>query len=214
MSDGHETAKGGDELLRLSWVPLFRGWLSGDIGYLADYAKRLRGENPGVALSNRGGWQSRDLLADFQSDAQLSKILAQLDALTRRFVEMYKTLGAANGESAAPFALEVCNLWANLNDPGDWNAAHHHPGAHISGVFYAQTPEGCGELMLRPPHSFFDVVLDHVAQPSVQPEAGMVLLFPSDVFHSTEPNRGNVERISFSFNARYRPITPSGHTFL
>ncbi len=214
MSDSNEVEKRDGELLQLSWVPIFRGWLSGDIRMVADHAKRLRKESQGVALSNRGGWQSHNLLADFQTDPHLGQVLAQLESMLRSFVETYKTLESTGDGSAPPFEIEICNLWANLNDPGNWNAAHHHPGAHISGVFYAQAPKDCGDLMLRPPYSFFDVVLDQVDQPSIRPEPGMVVLFPSDVFHSIEPNRGSEERISFAFNARYRPITPSGQVFL
>jgi len=203
-----------DELLRLSWVPLFRARLSCDPTFLAEYATQLRSEGPGVALSNRGGWQSDDLRGAFRADPQRHEVLEEIEGLARRFVELYKTVDRPSGAEANPFELEICNLWANLNAPGDWNAAHHHPGAHISGVFYAQAPEGCGDLMLRPPYSFFDVVLDHTEQPSVTPEPGLVVLFPSDVFHHTEPNRGDADRISYSFNARYRPVAGDGKTFL
>lgn len=202
------------ELLQLSWVPIYRGRLSMDVGFLAKYVEQLRSEGPGVDLSNRGGWQSHDLLAEFQRDERRAPVLAELETLMRQFVESYKTQREGEGAEVHPFELEICNLWANLNGRGDFNATHHHPGAHISGVFYAKAHEDCGQLTLRPPYSFFDVVLDHCAQPSVQPEAGLVVLFPSDVDHSTEPNWGSEERISFSFNARYRPITPSGRTIL
>ncbi len=202
------------EMLQLSWIPIYRGWLEGDVDFLAEYATRLSAESPGVQLSNRGGWQSDDLLAAFREDPRLAAVLAELEGLTRGFVEAYKRHGLEEGSDVDPFEIELCNLWANLNPPGGFNATHNHPGAHISGVFYAKAPEDCGQLLLRPPYSFFDVMLDRSAQPSVEPEAGLVVLFPSDVDHATEPNRGASERISFSFNARYRPITPGGHTFL
>jgi uncharacterized protein (TIGR02466 family) len=193
---------------------MYRSRLTVDPGFLAEYATRRQVESTGVELSNRGGWQSPDLLTDFARDAKCRQVLDELEALIRRFVEAYKGVDRPEGGVSAPFDLEIGNLWANLNGPGDWNAGHHHPGAHISGVFYAQAPEDCGELVVRPPYTFLDVVLDVVTQPSVQPEAGMVLLFPSDVYHYMEPNRGTGTRISYAFNARYRPRSLGGRTFL
>ena len=201
------------ELLRLSWTPLYRARVVTDVGFLADYARELRNTTPSAAASNRGGWQSGDLLAEFVEDARRKEVLDELATLARAFVEAYKRTDSPD-RPVHPYAIEICNLWANVNGPGDWNAGHHHPGAHIAGTLYVQAPAGGGSLVLRPPYTFFDVAVDHVAEPSITPEPGMVLFFPADVWHDAEPNRAETDRISFAFNLRYRPRDQSGRTLL
>ncbi len=86
--------------------------------------------------------------------------------------------------------------------------AHMHPGGWVSGVYYAKLPavvnsgadQPAGWIEFgRPPEEF-----GSQAKPDVQlvrPEEGLLLLFPSYVYHRTLPYESPDERVSIAFDA-------------
>mgnify|MGYP003333077465 CR=1 FL=1 len=86
--------------------------------------------------------------------------------------------------------------------------AHMHPGGWVSGVYYAKLPavvnsgadQPAGWIEFgRPPEEF-----GSRAKPDVQlvrPEEGLLLLFPSYVYHRTLPYESPDERVSIAFDA-------------
>lgn len=106
--------------------------------------------------------------------------------------------------------------WANINRQGDYHSLHNHPHSYLSGTYYIATPK-------QPIHpeqradtnpgaiSFFDpraqanmnaIASDAQVDPEfrVQPEPGMMLLWPSFLHHFVHPNFSSEPRISVSFN--------------
>lgn len=120
---------------------------------------------------------------------------------------------------AVPFTLNCDTMWANINPKGGFNTSHTHPDSIFSGVYYAQAPEDCGQLVLDDPvvtRQFSNVVsaiepkdnIDYYK--SLRPEdyvkvhynpiPGRLILFPSYLSHYVEPNLNEKDRISVSFN--------------
>ena len=105
-----------------------------------------------------------------------------------------------------PLRLSEC--WLNVYSTGQSQEVHVHPNCVLSGIYYAQAPEGCGELLLHSPYS--DVMLDPPTTRSaplnasiipVNPQDGMMVLFRSFVRHSVKPNLlKSKERVSIAFN--------------
>ena len=105
-----------------------------------------------------------------------------------------------------PLRLNEC--WLNVYATGQSQEVHVHPNCVLSGIYYAQAPDGCGELLLHSPYS--DVMLDPPTIRSaslnasiipVHPQDGMMVLFRSFVRHSVKPNLLKSEkRISVAFN--------------
>ena len=92
-------------------------------------------------------------------------------------------------------------IQANLLDPGGWLEPHVHPQAWLSGAYYLQLPPGmdaeshAGWLeFFRPPSGIRarSTPRLHV----VQPDAGMLVLFPSYFYHGTVPFQFDGLRIS------------------
>lgn len=146
----------------------------------------------GVSVSNVGGWQSehQDISRDF-IDWQMSLDKAVKQCCT---------------QSGLP-PLRLFNLWFNVNNTSDYNSIHNHHGAVLSGVYYVNVPENSGsiefyreddiEYYLPPLESYNAFTKQkHV----VDPEPGMLLLFPGWVKHSVQPNKSKEERVSISFN--------------
>ena len=121
--------------------------------------------------------------------------------------------------------------WVNINRKGDFNREHVHPDCHWSGVYYVKTPANCGELRFHNPIAASSMVKSahllnlsssniktiepqqnnfvnsfYLNSISLDPHEGMLLIFPSWLFHSVDPNRSDYNRISISFNINI--VTP------
>ena len=105
--------------------------------------------------------------------------------------------------------------WININRKGDFNREHVHPDCHWSGVYYVKAQANCGELIFHNPIAASSMVksghLLNLTSSNIKtsfflnsipldPYEGSILIFPSWLFHSVDPNRSNYDRISISFN--------------
>lgn len=108
--------------------------------------------------------------------------------------------------------LEITNLWANINYEAYAHHHHHHPNNHVSGVYYAKAAPGAGDIVFHDPrpqaHLMEPAVTAYTpatsAKHSFKPEEGLMLLFPSWLEHSVDPNESGRERVSFAFNLTLR----------
>jgi uncharacterized protein (TIGR02466 family) len=84
-----------------------------------------------------------------------------------------------------------------------YNMTHHnHSGSHISGVVYLQAEEG-GDIILSDPRinanrgypSEFAEMMQF-QQITIKPTTGMILLFPSFVYHEVPTYKGRSRRIA------------------
>ena len=99
--------------------------------------------------------------------------------------------------------------WLNVNDSRQCMNSDHIHGGVFSGVFYLQTPEGSGKLVLQNP-AINRMWLGCSLSPRknkftgistrIEPVEGNIILFPSYLPHSVETNNHDEERISISFN--------------
>ncbi len=159
--------------------------------------------------SNIGGWHSdREMQKwggeDFEEIIKVAKILAS------------KSTALRNGKPSN-FSWSI-NAWSNINRKGDSNEFHIHPGAFWSGVYYVDDggcyqnkkfngefiimdPRGSGPSMYSPLYCFNSPGGNSVgATELLPPRNGIILLFPSWLYHGVRPYNGNSERISISFN--------------
>jgi tetratricopeptide (TPR) repeat protein len=99
------------------------------------------------------------------------------------------------------------DIWGNFLGPAGNLTSHHHPAGWLSGVYYAKIPGSINNS--DPAHGgWIEFGRPHptIPQPEtqqirlIQPEEGVLILFPSFVFHRTLPNPTADERISFSFD--------------
>jgi len=96
----------------------------------------------------------------------------------------------------------INQMWANKSKINDSHPGHHHPNSFFSGIVYLTdgSPTYFNDPVLfrvssqLKVHSNFDKELF-----KFNPNPGQILIFPSWLYHGTEPNT-NQERISISFN--------------
>ena len=136
---------------------------------------------------------------------------ASLNDLPRRdpaFADLAKLLTrhAAKFAEAAAFDLSrkprLDSLWVNLLKSGGNHSGHIHPHAIISGTFYAEVPPASGAIRFEDPR----LPLMMAAPPreatfvTVEPRAGLLLLWESWLRHEVLAGSGKGERLSISFN--------------
>lgn len=164
--------------------------------------------DPGVRLSNLGGWQSRHDLPAWAGEAG-TRLIKHAAALAT------ENTAPAQGRAGLRWSIDA---WANVSSSNHSNRSHVHGGSFWSAVYYVRVGEGeGGELMLHDPRMpalrmhapdlrFRDAGPEVVV--SVKPKAGLMVLFPAWLSHSVQPWDGDEARISIAMNIRSSPALP------
>ena len=173
-------------------------------------AERMR-DPQGVQISNIGGWHSNTRMVDWGGEAARALV--------------YKAMGMAD-EGCSNIAHDqgreygwVPEMWANVSGSGHSNQYHTHPGSLWSAVAYiddgyagSDDPELGGELQLLDPRmpmvrmGSLDLRLREVDgtvqnnEPTIRPQTGLIVMFPSWLQHAVRPFRGTGTRISVAIN--------------
>jgi len=159
----------------------------------------------------RGGSVVTDLLK--HDDPAIRGFSASLAAVLGRYV---RELPPAAGDPAHPhlraipagYALDV---WGNILGEGGHQSGHIHNLGWLSGVYYVELPpavqdddpDRAGWIEFnRAGYGIPD--RGRATIRALRPEAGVVALFPSYVWHRTVPFAGGGERISVAFDLHPR----------
>lgn len=131
--------------------------------------------DPGLQVSNVGGWHSRPDL-QLWTEACIPPLLA-------RIWSGAKTL------TTEPMRMHA---WANVSRSGGHHLAHRHGEALWSGVYYvAAGDEGAGGAI---------TFAEGMDAETITPENGLMLLFPGTLLHSVGTYNGMTPRVSVAFN--------------
>lgn len=111
--------------------------------------------------------------------------------------------------------IEITGCWANVYAPGAAHRAHSHPNNFLSAVYYVRTRPGADSINFHDPRSQTGVIRPPVTeltsantdQVVVRVRNGMLLLFPSYLYHSVDPNTSGEIRVSLSFNLMFPTFT-------
>lgn len=170
-------------------------------------AHRLSSE--GENKTNVGGWHSETGQLEFCGAAgrTLLRHMYELgDEATRRVL-------IEAGQPVRPMRWTL-HAWANINEAGDFNRVHTHPGCTWSGTYYVDTGDPPADAEQGTPIALFDPCQGrantflHPEVPNfitVRPEPGLMVLFPSYLPHMVYAHRGGRARISIAFNLRREP---------
>jgi hypothetical protein len=122
---------------------------------------------------------------------------------------------ASAGANTFQGTLSV-SAWATLCRAGAYHAPHSHPDSAWSGVYYVDPGADCPERPLSGVLEFLDprAGVEAVTAPGdpygepfrVRPQAGLLVVFPSWLYHWVHPYTGQIPRIAISFNATPAPV--------
>lgn len=188
-------------------TPIYQAVMDDMAQFNADLTRVIldfRARDPkGVKYSNEGGWHSA---ANFLQEVG-EPYRARLGAM---FMKGVTANLAASVELDSPLPPQVqVTGWANVNERGDCNTSHCHPGCPWSGVYYVATdvgPQVGGQLVFIDPRAAA-VMLKHPYSPfpatstiTLIPRPGTLVVFPSFLYHFVSTYHGDNPRISVAFN--------------
>lgn len=156
-----------------------------------------------VGLAAKGGYLTDDLLAD------RTRAIVGFEHALGQAIERY--IAALVPDPAHPFLRAIprryrLNLWATRVAAQGVIDTHLHETSWLSGAYYVELPPGLGEgedaagwIEFGRPHKGLPQPPATAIQ-RIRPEPGLLLLFPSYLYHRTLPFAGAGERISLSFD--------------
>ena len=156
---------------------LFTETLETNINAYLSYVYHLKEQDLGRKISNRGGWQSNELVNNLFFIPLINIIQSQCSKI---YNNEYK----------------IVEIWANISPQYAYNQVHDHSSLGpntISGVLYIQTPPDSGTLVLYSPSNiskFFEIT----------PKENDLIFFDSTLPHSVNQNHSQQDRISIAFN--------------
>ena len=166
---------------------------------MLNYISNLQKKDPhGVLRSNFKGWHSKNF--DMK------------DAEPKNFIEEIKininTAINDMGWDLQTQEVKISNMWAIINTKGSLNQKHHHSNSDLSAAYYVTAKENCGDIIFYDPRPAKVYKHPIAKNPntlnatinSISPEPGMLILFPSYLEHSVNPNLSDHKRIVISFN--------------
>ena len=154
--------------------------------------------------ATRKGWHTGSLSPE--RDGPVAALAEQIELAARAYRQ------ALPPEPGHPFLGALperwrLTIWSVVLEAEGHQLPHIHPTAWLSGVYYAQVPEVVNRDAARqagwiefgrpgPPHR------PRVLPPlmTIRPEAGLMVLFPSYLYHRTIPFEGAGRRISLAFD--------------
>jgi uncharacterized protein (TIGR02466 family) len=155
-----------------------------------------------LGRSNIGGWHSR---TDFLNHPD-SAVAALTTWITWAVNQM---IGATAGPGSLPSTVSL-SAWATICRKGAYHAPHCHPDSAWSGVYYVDAGTITADRSLSGVLEFIDprAGVEAVTAPGdpygeplrVRPQAGLIVIFPSWLYHWVHPYAGHTPRIAVSFN--------------
>jgi len=164
---------------------------------IKEYILKLRQTDPGVEISNKGGWHSNDI--HHPLPPALEELISDLTLFINDYCKQTTDIDD----------LVLGNWWVNINGKNDYNIPHDHQNSVLSAVYYVEVPNpNTGDLIIhRDDNSRFFLGKyrknkTHFSSHSysISPNTGQVIIFPSWMKHSVEKNNSDAERISIAFN--------------
>ncbi|WP_339529930.1 TIGR02466 family protein [Pseudomonas mucidolens] len=152
----------------------------------------------GRSVSNRGaGWQ-----AEIVDRTPFVPVMSAIEQVARGLLGSY---GLTFQE------LVFTTMWANINFHRDFNVTHRH-GGHLSGVYFLEVADGCGDLVLGSTAAFYisnplvkkarDAEGNNFLGHSIKPRRGQMVLFSSETNHHVDCNLSERPRLSIAWNMR------------
>lgn len=99
--------------------------------------------------------------------------------------------------------FKIIHSWGNKSEKGQSHHGHAHPYSVISGTYYLTTSKEGGETWFQYPATKWAQLFlsyDQYLYKVVRPEAGKLILFPSNIYHGVDPNKDEATRYTISFD--------------
>lgn len=153
------------------------------------------------AMANPGCWRGSN---DFQAwPTILDNAIGMLKSIHQHYIHTGAPCADIMSYGKDRFEHD---FWANVNSPGSTNAIHSHSKWHWSGVYYIQG-SNTGDINFYSSQYLNQQTsygLPFGQSFSISPHDGMLLIFPSYLYHEVMRNESSKERVNIAFNLRIK----------
>ena len=165
-----------------------------------------KASSDGMRATNIGGWHSsRDLQT--WNDLSVFQIFRRIESIRDEMIRHV-------APNSAPEHFERWNTecWANVSETGHRNRAHNHLGAEITwSGYYVVDVGGVGSASTflqnraHTPKAIVEGKKPKGDEVEIRPVPGLMVIFPSSLWHRVEVHEGEGSRITIAFNCKQRP---------
>jgi uncharacterized protein (TIGR02466 family) len=165
--------------------------------YIYDLMKK---DEQGIKVSNQGGWHS----PYFKINE--SKILIKFLEIIRSY--LFDIISKEYGWKYDLNKIKIDGMWSVVNKQNSFNIKHNHPNCFLSAAYYVKVKKNCGKIKFFDPKEQKNIrypAIEKFTELSAEvinfhPEEGVLLIFPSYLYHAVDENLSGEDRIVISFN--------------
>ena len=95
----------------------------------------------------------------------------------------------------------ILNFWAMMYEEGEHTIRHSHYPSDFSAVYYVDVEPGCAPVLFEVPKN--DGVNNKCETLTIQPENGMLAIWPAILHHEVPPTKGRRMCISMNIEKKY-----------
>ena len=155
--------------------------------YLKQVILRHRRENPATTKSNVKAWHSSWVTHHINPNFQ---------PLVDRVIDACKFISAGYYEGDHTLEFNVINLWAMMYEDTEWTKRHSHYPSDLACCYYVDVEPGCAPVIFESVVN--DGVHDNNQPLTIQPQNGMLAIWPAILHHEVPPTKGR--RMCISMN--------------
>jgi uncharacterized protein (TIGR02466 family) len=119
--------------------------------------------------------------------------------------------GVLDSMKVAYESFDITGCWANISGPAAPHKMHTHPNNYLSGVYYVKTQDRANSIFFHDPRPQITIISPPPLEVGpatagkirVQADPGALIVFPSWLQHSVEPNQSPENRVSIAFNIMF-----------
>jgi len=160
--------------------------------------KQMALDSKGKKASNINGWHSENF------NLKDEEVVFFINTISVKIQKAMEDMGWDLKKNK----IEIPNIWSIINKRGSSNAMHIHSNSYISAAYYVKAPEKCGDIVFYDPRQSRLIRKPKISklnslngeEVNIKPTDGLLVLFPSYLYHSVNENLSNEERIVISFN--------------
>ncbi len=190
------------EVISLFSTPVYVSQINADTKPMHDYARQCNYYQP-----EKGLWLSEDYY--------LTDLIPGFKELISEHVNnyLYNIL-----EVEESFKYVYSDSWFVKMNTGGCSLDHDHPNSLYSGIYYFDT-EYTNAIHFKLPSISTGINISrhtikykrinqyNCKSINITPESGTIILFPSNLYHSVDPNTSSRDRYTFAFNILPRNIS-------
>tara|TARA_B100001109_G_scaffold227656_1_gene202430 strand:+ start:202 stop:774 length:573 start_codon:yes stop_codon:yes gene_type:complete len=154
--------------------------------YMKDVILNHRRDNPATTKSNVKAWHS-------------SWVTHQQNPNFQPLIDL--TLNACKFISTGYYEcrdieFNVINMWAMMYEDTEWTKRHSHYPSDFAACYYVDVEEGCAPVIFE--SVIKDKIHDNNQPLTLQPQNGMLAIWPAILHHEVPPTKGR--RMCISMN--------------